>query len=157
MIRKHIRIDDELNYIFTAQMRRHALLQQNKSAQHLHPMGDVTNISALRTMGSTVPLYENTDFSAKQPAGRPILPIRSVFTDVGYQSTLKLQDKSDPNDKFNVRTEIGKFEKKKTEPAIPLKPIDPTREARLNPGVIKRVPPTGESGSPENTYNRDNR
>ena len=75
--------------------------------------------------------------------GRPILPIRSVFTDVGYQSTLKLQDKSDPNDKFNVRTEIGKFEKKKVE-AIPMKPIDPIKEARLNPGVIKRVPPTGK-------------
>ena len=78
-------------------------------------------------------------------SGRPILPIRSVFTDVGYQSTLKLQDKSDPNDKFNVRTEIGKFEKnKKQVEAIPMKPIDPTKEARLNPGVIKRVPPTGK-------------
>ena len=78
--------------------------------------------------------------------GRPILPIRSVFTDVGYQSTLKLQDKSDPNDKFNVRTEIGKFEKnKKQTEAIPMKPIDPSKEARLNPGVIKRVPPTGKS------------
>ena len=77
--------------------------------------------------------------------GRPILPIRSVFTDVGYQSTLKLQDKSDPNDKFNVRTEIGKFEKnKKQTEAIPMKPIDPSKEARLNPGVIKRVPPTGK-------------
>ena len=132
-------------------MRRHALLQQNKSAQHLHPSCDVANVSALRTMGNTVPLYENTDFTSKQPAGRPILPIRSVFTDVGYQSTLKLQDKSDPNDKFNVRTEIGKLEKKRPEP-VPMKPIDPGREARLNPGVIKRVPPTGESGSPENTY-----
>ena len=51
-------------------MRRHALLQQNKSAQHLHPSCDVVaNVSALRTMGNTVPLYENTDFSAKQPAG----------------------------------------------------------------------------------------
>lgn len=51
-------------------MRRHALLQQNKSAQHLHPSCDVVaNVSALRTMGNTVPLYENTDFSTKQPAG----------------------------------------------------------------------------------------
>ena len=57
-------------YFFPAQMRRHALLQQNKSAQHLHPSCDVVaNVSALRTMGNTVPLYENTDFSTKQPAG----------------------------------------------------------------------------------------
>ena len=99
-------------------MRRHALLQQNKSAQHLHPSCDVANVSALRTMGNTVPLYENTDFTSKQPAGRPILPIRSVFTDVGYQSTLKLQDKSDPNDKFNVCTDIGKHENKPMTPKL---------------------------------------
>ena len=119
-----------------AQMRRHTLLQQNhKSAQHLHPTvhqrinqavseiaTDVANVSALRVMGNTVPLYENTDFTSKQPAGRPILPIRSVFTDVGYHSTLKLQDKSDPNDKFNVRTEIGKLDKRKPEAALSTPP-----------------------------------
>ena len=149
-----------------AQMRRQAVLQQNKSAQHLHPTvhqrisqtvheiaSDVANVSALRTMGNTVPLYENTDFSSKQPAGKPILPIRSVFTDVGYHSTLKLQDKSDPNDKFNVRTEIGKNEKKPVAKLPELKKIDSGREERLHPGVTKRVPPTGESGSPENTLN----
>ena len=113
----------KLNYIFSSP-------QNHKSAQHLHPTvhqrinqavseiaTDVANVSALRVMGNTVPLYENTDFTSKQPAGRPILPIRSVFTDVGYHSTLKLQDKSDPNDKFNVRTEIGKVEKRKPEPS----------------------------------------
>ena len=130
-----------------AQMRRHTLLQQNhKSAQHLHPTvhqrinqavseiaTDVANVSALRVMGNTVPLYENTDFTSKQPAGRPILPIRSVFTDVGYHSTLKLQDKSDPNDKFNVRTEIGKLDKRKPEttPTPPsMKSLDIGREDR---------------------------
>ena len=148
-----------------AQMRRQTLLQQNKSAQHLHPTvhqrinqavseiaTDVANVSALRTMGNTVPLYENTNFTTKQPAGKPILPIRSVFTDVGYHSTLKLQDKSDPNDKFNVRTEIRKQERKKPEElGATLKKIDTEKEDRLHPGVIKRVPPTGESGSPEST------
>ncbi len=144
-----------------------------KSAQHLHPTvhqrinqalseisHDVANVSALRAMGNTVPLYENTDFSPKQPAGRPIMPIRSVFTDVGYQSTLKLQDKSDPNDKFSIRTEIGKQQNKtpsehsvasSSSSSNKKNPIDASMEARLNPGVIKRVPPTGESGSPEGT------
>ena len=155
-----------------AQMRRQTLLQQNKSAQHLHPTvhqrinqavseiaTDVANVSALRVLGNTVPLYENTEFTSKQPAGRRILPIRSVFTDVGYHSTLKLQDKSDPNDKFNVRTEIGKSDKsRKAEPtAAPSSgasmklPMDSGREERLHPGVTKRIPPTGESGSPEST------
>ena len=154
-------------------MRRQTLLQQNKSAQHLHPTvhqrinqavseiaTDVANVSALRVLGNTVPLYENTEFTSKQPAGRRILPIRSVFTDVGYHSTLKLQDKSDPNDKFNVRTEIGKSADKsrKAEPtAAPSSgasmklPMDSGREERLHPGVTKRIPPTGESGSPEST------
>ena len=153
-------------------MRRQTLLQQNKSAQHLHPTvhqrinqavseiaTDVANVSALRVLGNTVPLYENTEFTSKQPAGRRILPIRSVFTDVGYHSTLKLQDKSDPNDKFNVRTEIGKSDKsRKAEPtAAPSSgasmklPMDSGREERLHPGVTKRIPPTGESGSPEST------
>ena len=147
-------------------------MQQNKSAQHLHPTvhqrinqavseiaTDVANVSALRVLGNTVPLYENTEFTSKQPAGRRILPIRSVFTDVGYHSTLKLQDKSDPNDKFNVRTEIGKSDKsRKAEPtAAPSSgasmklPMDSGREERLHPGVTKRIPPTGESGSPEST------
>ena len=147
-------------------------MQQNKSAQHLHPTvhqrinqavseiaTDVANVSALRVLGNTVPLYENTEFTSKQPAGRRILPIRSVFTDVGYHSTLKLQDKSDPNDKFNVRTEIGKSDKsRKVEPttapssgASMKLPMDSGREERLHPGVTKRIPPTGESGSPEST------
>jgi hypothetical protein len=149
-----------------AQMRRQALHQTNKSAQHLHPTvhqrinqaiteiaSDVANVSALRSMGTTVPLYENTDFTTRQPAGRRIMPIRSVFTDVGYQSTLKLQDKSDPNDKFSVRTEVSKTSNGKGTPTeqIPTRKVDSVLEERLNPGVIKRVPPTGESGSPDNT------
>ena len=156
-----------------AQMRRQTLLQQNKSAQHLHPTvhqrinqavseiaTDVANVSALRVLGNTVPLYENTEFTSKQPAGRRILPIRSVFTDVGYHSTLKLQDKSDPNDKFNVRTEIGKSDKSRKTESSTAAPssgasmklsMDSGREERLHPGVTKRIPPTGESGSPEST------
>ncbi len=143
-------------------IRRQSLLN-TRSAQHLHPavhqritqaVSEIaTDVGALRTMGSTVPLYENTDFTSKQPAGRPILPIRSVFTDVGYHSTLKLQDKSDPNDKFNVRTEIGKLDKRpvKIPEATNIKKSQSGREDRLHPGVTKRVPPTGESGSPEST------
>ena len=61
-------------------------------------------------LGNIAPLYENSamEFSARQPAGKPVMPIRSVFTDVGYHSNQRkiIQDTSDPNDKFSVRTEI---------------------------------------------------
>jgi len=53
-----------------------------------------------------------------------------------------------------VRTEIGKHDKKPPVKLPELKKIDSGIEARLHPGVTKRVPPTGESGSPENTLSK---
>ena len=105
---------------------------------------------------SYVPLYENSEmtYSTRQPAGRPVMPIRSVFTDVGYQSTQKITDKSDPNDKFSVRAETGKTLNtlklsQKYQPQTSQQQDVP--DTRLNPGVTRRIPPTGESGSPEST------
>ena len=88
---------------------------------------------------------------------RPFPTIRSVFTDVGYGSTQKITDKSDPNDKFSVRAETGKGLALNT-----LKMSQKSQgqsqnqqsqsDSRLNPGVTRRIPPTGESeSSPENT------
>jgi hypothetical protein len=110
-----------------------------------------------------VPLYENSEmtYSARQPAGKPVMPIRSVFTDVGYQSAQKITDKSDPTDKFRVRAETRKT-------LLPPPPTLSCRqsslqrqqlqaaaaviETRLKPGVTRRIPPTGESESPDNTH-----
>ena len=129
-------------------------------------------------LGNIAPLYENSamEFSARQPAGKPVTPIRSVFTDVGYHSNQRkiIQDTSDPNDKFSVRTEVkltgpsgnatnqlGQASTASTtsvnsasssntaSTAGGSKRAMTAAEMRLNPGVIKRVPPTGESGSPE--------
>ena len=98
-----------------------------------------------------MPLYENSEmtYSARQPAGRPVMPIRSVFTDVGYGSTQKITDKSDPNDKFSVRAETGKA--LNTLKLSQKSQNSQSQDSRLNPGVTRRVPPTGESDSPENT------
>ena len=138
-------------------------------------------------LGNIAPLYENSamEFSARQPAGKPVMPIRSVFTDVGYHSNQRkvIQDTSDPNDKFSVRTEIkssggigsthqlGQASTASTtsvnsasssntaSTAGGTKRALTAAEIRLNPGVIKRVPPTGESCSPElkNKSNQDNK
>ena len=132
---------------------------------------DVSSVS--REKMYAVPLYENTamEFTARQPAGKPVTPIRSVFTDVGYHSNQRkiLQDTSDPNDKFSVRTETGRnlgmastasttSVNSGSSSATSSNKVPMTAaEARLNPGVIKRVPPTGESGSPETTNNDQNR
>jgi hypothetical protein len=136
-------------------------------------------LGELSAIGSSFkqPLYENSghaaEYTTRQPAGRPVVPIRSVFTDVGYQASLKITDRSDPNDKFSVRTEFGKAllasqanstssmsvgsttssngsGNRRRNSDIQL---SPAAEARLDPGVVKRVPPTGESGSPESTLN----
>jgi hypothetical protein len=129
-------------------------------------------------LGNIAPLYENSamEFSARQPAGKPVTPIRSVFTDVGYHSNQRkiIQDTSDPNDKFSVRTEIklsgnatvnsntlGQASTASTTSVNSASSSNTASttggskraltaaEIRLNPGVIKRVPPTGESCSPE--------
>ena len=83
----------------------------------MHGGGNVNSSSkngierpGMSMLGNIAPLYENSamEFSARQPAGKPVMPIRSVFTDVGYHSNQRkiIQDTSDPNDKFSVRTEI---------------------------------------------------
>ena len=140
-------------------------------------LGELSTISSAATFKQ--PLYENSgpsiEYTSRQPAGRPVVPIRSVFTDVGYQASLKITDRSDPNDKFSVRAEFGKSSllasqanstssmsvgsnassksngsssRQRRNQDIQL---SPAAEARLDPGVVKRVPPTGESGSPEGT------
>lgn len=134
-------------------------------------------LSTLGEVSIKQPLYENSrhnmEFSARLPAGRPVVPIRSVFTDVGYQTTQKIMDRSDPNDKFSVRTEYGKSllaSQANSVSSISVGSsssstcsgrgrssemrLSPASEARLDPGVVKRVPPTGESDSPENTVSR---
>jgi hypothetical protein len=139
-------------------------------------------------LGNIAPLYENSamEFSARQPAGKPVTPIRSVFTDVGYHSNQRkiIQDTSDPNDKFSVRTEIKLFGNSavnsntlgqaSTASTTSVNSASSSNtasttggskraltaaEIRLNPGVIKRVPPTGESCSPEmkTKTNKDNK
>ena len=137
-----------------------------------------TERPGMSMLGNIAPLYENSamEFSARQPAGKPVMPIRSVFTDVGYHSNQRkiIQDTSDPNDKFSVRTEIkssgmnqgtlnalGQASTASTtsvnsasssntaSTAGGSKRALTAAEIRLNPGVIKRVPPTGESCSPE--------
>lgn len=134
-------------------------------------------LGELSAIGSSFkqPLYENSghasEYTTRQPAGRPVVPIRSVFTDVGYQASLKITDRSDPNDKFSVRTEFGKgllASQANSTSSISVGSatssngsgnrrrnsdiqLSPAAEARLDPGVVKRVPPTGESGSPEST------
>ena len=139
-------------------------------------------------LGNIAPLYENSamEFSSRQPAGKPVTPIRSVFTDVGYHSNQRkiIQDTSDPNDKFSVRTEIklsgaggnniNQLGQASTASTLSVNSASSSNtastaggskraltaaEIRLNPGVIKRVPPTGESCSPEmkNKSNRDNK
>ena len=130
-------------------------------------------LSSISTSSFKQPLYENSsnEFTSRQPAGRPVVPIRSVFTDVGYQASLKITDRSDPNDKFSVRTEFGKSllaSQANSTSSMSVGSnasstgsgsrrrnsdlqLSPAAEARLDPGVVKRVPPTGESGSPENT------
>uniref|UniRef100_A0A0K2TA00 Uncharacterized protein n=1 Tax=Lepeophtheirus salmonis TaxID=72036 RepID=A0A0K2TA00_LEPSM len=92
------------------------------------------------------PLYENIiqDFRT-MISPKIVVPIRSVFTDIGYHTSQKLTDKSDPNDKFSVRAETSKNSTRK-----PRINSDLTSDSRLNPGVITRVPPTGESNSPPN-------
>ena len=67
---------------------------------------------------------------------------------MGYGSTQKITDKSDPNDKFSVRAEAGKAINTLK---LSQKSQSQTQDSRLNPGVTRRVPPTGESDSPENT------
>ena len=151
----------------------------------MHGVGN-GNISSKNSMerpgmsmlGNIAPLYENSamEFSARQPAGKPVMPIRSVFTDVGYHSNQRkiIQDTSDPNDKFSVRTEIkssgmnsgtsnalGQASTASTTSVNSASSSNTNSttggskraltaaEIRLNPGVIKRVPPTGESCSPE--------
>jgi len=135
-------------------------------------IGELSNISSA---SFKQPLYENSghanQFTSRQPAGRPVVPIRSVFTDVGYQASLKITDRSDPNDKFSVRTEFGKSSllASQANSASSMSvgsnasstgsgtrrsrssdiQLSPAAEARLDPGVVKRVPPTGESGNPE--------
>jgi len=134
-------------------------------------------LSTLGDVSLKQPLYENSrhamEFSTRLPAGRPVVPIRSVFTDVGYQTTQKIMDRSDPNDKFSVRTEYGKSLLASQANSISSISVgsstsstgsgrgrnsdlrlSPASEARLDPGVVKRVPPTGESGSPEMTVPR---
>jgi len=116
-----------------------------------HPKSSLGSLHSLQKPSSSyVPLYENSEmtYSARQPAGRPVMPIRSVFTDVGYGSTQKITDKSDPNDKFSVRAEAGKAINTLK---LSQKSQSQTQDSRLNPGVTRRVPPTGESDSPENT------
>ena len=91
------------------------------------------SLDSLRQKSSPyVPLYENSEmtYSARQPAGRPVMPIRSVFTDVGYGSTQKITDKSDPNDKFSVRAETGKALN-----TLKLSQKSQSQDTRLNPGV----------------------
>ena len=162
-------------------MRKHVILKASQP-RHLHHgssvqqrinqaldliSNDVANLNVnTRSFGAgNVPLYENSsmEFTARQPAGKPVTPIRSVFTDVGYQRKL-IHDTSDPNDKFSVRAEAGRpgnlgiastasstsvnsggSSATSSNRGSAKEPTDP----RLNPGVIRRVPPTGESGSPE--------
>ncbi|TRY69941.1 hypothetical protein TCAL_01247 [Tigriopus californicus] len=117
---------------------------QSRLDQALQEMSSVTN------PGRPQGIYENHDmqqYSVKQPAGKPLMPIRSVFTDVGYHANQKITDKSDPNDKFSVRAETTKTISRKVERPVPA-------DSRLNPGVTRRMPPTGESGSPESTLNQ---
>ena len=132
-------------------------------------------LTAIGSSSFKQPLYENSghaaEYTTRQPAGRPVVPIRSVFTDVGYQASLKITDRSDPNDKFSVRTEYGKAllaSQANSTSSISVGSttssngsgnrrrnsdiqLSPAAEARLDPGVVKRVPPTGESGSPDST------
>ncbi len=150
-------------------------LMQSKLDQALSEMNDVTGNSGKRPPFSFLghhhhlqaPLYENSDmaYSARQPPGRPVVPIRSVFTDIGYQTGQKLTDRSDPNDKFSVRAEAGGsrsstkqrtlMEQQRSSMVMTTASgASTSADARLNPGVTKRVPPTGESdNSPENTLN----
>ena len=159
------------NIVRRPNMQQHHPNIQNKLDQALHELNDMTSNARKPGYGShhVVPLYENSSsaqYSVNQPAGKPVTPIRSVFTDVGYQATQKIQDRSDPNDKFSVRAEsrkantggsaagtsagIGNSARKSDQITVV-----PPPDIRLNPGVTKRVPPTGESSeSPENTISK---
>ncbi len=143
-------------------IRPNSVHLQNRFEQAMHGLSEAVSGGRSPSNGSSsgyAPLYENSEvtYSSRQPAGKPVMPIRSVFTDVGYGSTQKITDKGfDPNDKFSVRAEAGK----NLLHGLPVKKqpsAEIVMDARLNPGVTRRVPPTGESDSPENTMNSGNK
>ena len=132
----------------------HASGIQSKLNQALNELSDLT--SPRRPHVPAMPLYENSSmqYSARQPAGKPIVPIRSVFTDVGYAAMQKITDRSDPNDKFSVRTEVKPASHKSVSRQSSTSSSSNMTDSRLNPGVTKRIPPTGESDSPESTIQK---
>ena len=151
-------INDMANVVRRPNMHQHPSIQ-NKLDQALHELNDMTSNDRKPSHNHHVPLYENSSsvqYSVNQPAGKPVTPIRSVFTDVGYQATQKIQDRSDPNDKFSVRAETRKINNVSATMTGSRKSdqitVVPPPDIRLNPGVTKRVPPTGESSeSPDNS------
>ncbi len=151
-------------------LRRNNLHLQSRFEQAMHGLTEAINggqSSSNASSSGYAPLYENNEvtYSARQPAGKPVTPIRSVFTDVGYGSTQKIRERAfDPSDKFSVRAEAGKTQMSTNLPsALPLSGAQQQQQntyekildSRLNPGVTKRMPPTGESDSPPSTLNNN--
>ena len=74
-----------------------------------------------------------------------VAPVRSVFTESGYMAGKgKLIETSNINDKLSIRAEINRVH-----------PSLKKDNARLEPGVTTRVPPTGESNSPKGSINKN--
>jgi hypothetical protein len=92
----------------------------------------------------------SSHYSSNNSSSQIIPPVRSIFTETGYHSRLLSEAVSataaSQNDRLSIRAEIG------TSSGSQLKFAARRKDnARLEPGVTTRVPPTGESNSPKGT------
>ena len=105
-------------------------------------MAGIGLVSRKYLMSNQAGAYENFEQAKLE---KNVAPVRSVFTESGYNmlGKAKLIETSNVNDKLSIRAEINRVH-----------PSLRKDTARLEPGVTTRVPPTGESNSPQGSINK---